>query len=192
MGAQNSQPAPGFSIRAADSSEQARNESDVHVQVTPPRRAENGRSFSWRHRLTVSLLSQVRSRFSSQAIGIVVDAQPTRPSASQPSSAARSLPASLQAATHGEGVKCPACSKQMSSDEITEHLLKCLENPPIFYNREVLSSDNGECVICFDELTQGNIAARLPCLCIFHKKCIDSWFEKNRCCPSHPDLRALQ
>ncbi|ROL54557.1 E3 ubiquitin-protein ligase znrf1 [Anabarilius grahami] len=51
---------------------------------------------------------------------------------------------------------------------------------------DVLSRDAGECVICLEELQQGDTIARLPCLCIYHKSCIDSWFEINRSCPEHP------
>lgn len=29
--------------------------------------------------------------------------------------------------------------------------------------------------------------ARLPCLCVYHKSCTDSWFEVNRSCPEHPE-----
>uniref|UniRef100_A0A8D0ABE6 E3 ubiquitin-protein ligase ZNRF1 n=1 Tax=Sander lucioperca TaxID=283035 RepID=A0A8D0ABE6_SANLU len=46
--------------------------------------------------------------------------------------------------------------------------------------------DSGECAICLDELEQGDTIARLPCLCIYHKGCIDEWFEVNRSCPEHP------
>ncbi|WAR11526.1 ZNRF2-like protein, partial [Mya arenaria] len=34
---------------------------------------------------------------------------------------------------------------------------------------DVLTESKGECVICFDELDQGDTIARLPCLCIYHK-----------------------
>jgi len=40
-----------------------------------------------------------------------------------------------------------------------------------FVNLEdILTEDKGECVICLDDLSQGNIIARLPCLCIYHKR----------------------
>ncbi|MED6271128.1 hypothetical protein CHARACLAT_017160 [Characodon lateralis] len=39
---------------------------------------------------------------------------------------------------------------------------------------DVLARDAGECVICLEELQQGDTIARLPCLCIYHKSCIDS------------------
>ncbi|PIK61966.1 putative E3 ubiquitin-protein ligase ZNRF2 [Apostichopus japonicus] len=51
---------------------------------------------------------------------------------------------------------------------------------------DVLEIDSGECVICLEELEQGDTIARLPCLCIYHKTCIDMWFERNRSCPEHP------
>ncbi|XP_055081362.1 E3 ubiquitin-protein ligase ZNRF2-like isoform X2 [Periophthalmus magnuspinnatus] len=51
---------------------------------------------------------------------------------------------------------------------------------------DILSRDSGECAICLDEMEQGDTIARLPCLCIYHKGCIDEWFEVNRSCPEHP------
>ncbi|NXP11089.1 ZNRF1 ligase, partial [Thinocorus orbignyianus] len=67
-------------------------------------------------------------------------------------------------------------------------------------SEDVLSKDAGECAICLEELQQGDTIARLPCLCIYHKRqvflgmpikfqkvvCIDEWFEVNRSCPEHP------
>uniref|UniRef100_A0A0B6ZWS6 E3 ubiquitin-protein ligase ZNRF1 n=1 Tax=Arion vulgaris TaxID=1028688 RepID=A0A0B6ZWS6_9EUPU len=85
-----------------------------------------------------------------------------------------------------QGLKCPVCSKQIASDDIEFHLVLCLTRPRISYNEDVLTEDKGECVICFEELTQGDTIARLPCLCIYHKGCIDKWFEVNRSCPEHP------
>jgi hypothetical protein len=34
---------------------------------------------------------------------------------------------------------------------------------------DVLNDAKGECVICLEELLEGDIIARLPCLCIYHK-----------------------
>jgi len=42
-----------------------------------------------------------------------------------------------------------------------------------------------ECVICLEEFEVGTAIARLPCLCYFHRACIDSWFKKGRACPVH-------
>ncbi|XP_049891532.1 E3 ubiquitin-protein ligase znrf2-like isoform X1 [Epinephelus moara] len=81
---------------------------------------------------------------------------------------------------------CPLCSKFMASDEIEKHLLMCFSKTRLTYNKDILSRDSGECAICLEELEQGDTIARLPCLCIYHKGCIDEWFEVNRSCPEHP------
>ncbi|KAF7655634.1 hypothetical protein LDENG_00053110, partial [Lucifuga dentata] len=87
-----------------------------------------------------------------------------------------SLPAHLSPHLFG-GFKCPVCSKFVSSDEMDLHLVLCLTKPRVTYNEDVLAKDAGECAICLDELLQGDTIARLPCLCIYHKGCIDEWFE---------------
>ncbi|XP_064640627.1 E3 ubiquitin-protein ligase ZNRF2-like [Lineus longissimus] len=84
------------------------------------------------------------------------------------------------------GIKCPVCSKYVPPDDIECHLVMCLTKPRITYNEDILQEDKGECVICLDDLVQGDTIARLPCLCIYHKSCIDAWFERNRSCPEHP------
>nr|XP_057943780.1 E3 ubiquitin-protein ligase znrf1 [Doryrhamphus excisus] len=84
------------------------------------------------------------------------------------------------------GFKCPVCSKSVASSEVELHFILCLSKPRLSYNDDVLSRDAGECVICLEELHQGDAIARLPCLCVYHKSCIDSWFEINRSCPEHP------
>lgn len=96
-----------------------------------------------------------------------------------------SLPAHLSPHLFG-GFKCPVCSKFISSDEMDLHLVMCLTKPRVTYNEDVLVKDAGECAICLEELVQGDTIARLPCLCIYHKGCIDEWFEVNRSCPEHP------
>ncbi|KAM9724343.1 E3 ubiquitin-protein ligase znrf2 isoform 1-T1 [Menidia menidia] len=96
-----------------------------------------------------------------------------------------SLPAHLSPHLFG-GFKCPVCSKYVSSDEMDLHLVLCLTKPRVTYNEDVLTKDAGECAICLEELQQGDTIARLPCLCIYHKGCIDEWFEVNRSCPEHP------
>lgn len=96
---------------------------------------------------------------------------------------AHSLPTQLWSFN---GIKCPVCSKFVLPDDVECHLVMCLTKPRISYNEDVLTEDKGECVICLDDLKQGDTIARLPCLCIYHKSCIDSWFEVNRSCPEHP------
>ncbi|GFS89382.1 hypothetical protein NPIL_37151 [Nephila pilipes] len=97
--------------------------------------------------------------------------------------AAHSLPVQL---VSFHGIKCPVCSKFVPPDDVECHLVMCLTKPRIIYNEDVLIEDKGECVICLEELTQGDTIARLPCLCIYHKVCIDAWFKVNRSCPEHP------
>ncbi|XP_035485570.2 E3 ubiquitin-protein ligase znrf2 [Scophthalmus maximus] len=96
-----------------------------------------------------------------------------------------SLPAHLSPNLFG-GFRCPVCSKLVSSDEMDLHLVLCLTKPRVTYNEDVLTKDAGECAICLEELAQGDTIARLPCLCIYHKGCIDEWFQVNRSCPEHP------
>ncbi|XP_070144785.1 E3 ubiquitin-protein ligase znrf2 [Drosophila kikkawai] len=84
------------------------------------------------------------------------------------------------------GIKCPVCNKFVLPDDIECHLVMCLTKPRLSYNEDVLSDAKGECVICLDDLSPGDTIARLPCLCIYHKGCIDRWFEVNRSCPEHP------
>ncbi|CAB1446174.1 unnamed protein product [Pleuronectes platessa] len=90
-----------------------------------------------------------------------------------------SLPAHLSPNLFG-GFKCPVCSKFVSSDEMDLHLVLCLTKPRVTYNEDVLTKDAGECAICLEELVQGDTIARLPCLCIYHKGCIDEWFKGYR------------
>lgn len=97
--------------------------------------------------------------------------------------AAHSLPSHIWSLN---GIKCPVCSKFVIPDDIECHLVMCLTKPRLSYNEDVLTDDKGECVICLEDLCQGNVIARLPCLCIYHKTCIDQWFEINRSCPEHP------
>ncbi|XP_076336831.1 uncharacterized protein LOC143239544 isoform X1 [Tachypleus tridentatus] len=98
--------------------------------------------------------------------------------------AAHSLPAQLMSFN---GIKCPVCSRFVIPEDVEYHLVICLTKPRINYNEDILSEDKGECVICFEELVQGDTIARLPCLCIYHKVCIDAWFKVNRSCPEHPN-----
>lgn len=70
----------------------------------------------------------------------------------------------------GRDIKCPMCHKKVNSDDVEVHLVMCITKPRIAYNKDVLNANKGECSICFDEMTSGDTIARLPCLCIYHKK----------------------
>ncbi|XP_004078638.1 E3 ubiquitin-protein ligase znrf1 [Oryzias latipes] len=86
---------------------------------------------------------------------------------------------------HGN-IRCPFCSKPFPGGRIEDHLLSCLTSPTLPYNTDVLSRDSGECSICLEDLVQGETIARLACLCVYHKSCIDSWSKVKPCCPEHP------
>ncbi|KAJ3595052.1 hypothetical protein NHX12_004357 [Muraenolepis orangiensis] len=86
---------------------------------------------------------------------------------------------------HGN-IRCPFCTKPFPGGRIEDHLLSCLTSPPLPYNTDVLSKDSGECSICLEELIQGETIARLACLCVYHKSCIDAWSKVKPCCPEHP------
>lgn len=95
----------------------------------------------------------------------------------------RSMPVFTMGA---EDMTCPVCHKTVPSDEADVHLVMCLTRPKITYNDDVLTEDKGECSICLEEMLTGAVIARLPCLCIYHKQCIDEWFKRKNCCPEHP------
>ncbi|XP_023688334.1 E3 ubiquitin-protein ligase ZNRF2 [Paramormyrops kingsleyae] len=86
---------------------------------------------------------------------------------------------------HGT-IRCPFCSKPFPGGRIEDHLLSCLTSLPLPYNTDTLTKDSGECSICLEDLLQGDTIARLACLCVYHKSCIDSWSKVKSCCPEHP------
>ncbi|PWN95279.1 FYVE-domain-containing protein [Tilletiopsis washingtonensis] len=95
--------------------------------------------------------------------------------------------------------ECPVCSTTLATlgDSITqeEHVRACLETGgggSLQGGRYLVYKlpDTGpivgkECVICLEDLLPGMIIARLPCLCYFHRACIDSWFSRGKACPTH-------
>ncbi|CAF4281298.1 unnamed protein product [Rotaria sp. Silwood2] len=71
-------------------------------------------------------------------------------------------------------VPCPVCNKIIPSDSFDKHIIQCLSKPRIDYNEDTLTENKGECVICLDDLLEGQKIARLPCLCIYHKSFIEN------------------
>ncbi len=67
-----------------------------------------------------------------------------------------------------------------------EQLLPLEETDPAA-DDESTHPPHGECSICLDDLSGGQVIARLPCLCVYHKSCIDAWWRVSRTCPEHPD-----
>ncbi|XP_026806839.1 E3 ubiquitin-protein ligase ZNRF2-like [Rhopalosiphum maidis] len=90
---------------------------------------------------------------------------------------------------------CPVCQKIISNISIhhyykhVEQCSKMYELRSKVYNEDVVNMDRSvECAICLDNMECGQIIARLKCLCIYHKACIDLWLNKNIWCPNHPPL----
>jgi E3 ubiquitin-protein ligase ZNRF1/2 len=73
------------------------------------------------------------------------------------------------------------------ADEYEVHLVCCLTKPRVQYNVDTLEKNEGECLICYDDLDTGQEIARLPCLCIYHIKCLQDWFKVKEECPKHPE-----
>jgi len=68
-----------------------------------------------------------------------------------------------------------------------EQCLKMVELRSKMYNEDVVIFEKEiECIICLENMDRGQKIARLECLCIYHKPCIDLWLNKNLWCPSHP------
>jgi len=101
-----------------------------------------------------------------------------------------------------ELIECPVCGKSLvlygsNQNSIEDHLKTCLENGNNEnkvklgnrYELQELDSDLGrECPICFEEFLKGQTIVRIDCLCIFHKECIDKWYNYRKVdgiCPIH-------
>ncbi|CBQ72642.1 conserved hypothetical protein [Sporisorium reilianum SRZ2] len=98
-----------------------------------------------------------------------------------------------------ELTECPVCSTTLSalggSEEQEAHVRNCLENGGggsmqggryLVYKLPENSPIVGkECSICMEDFVANSSIARLPCLCYFHRGCIDSWFKRGRSCPVH-------
>ncbi|ORX42535.1 ankyrin [Piromyces finnis] len=102
-----------------------------------------------------------------------------------------------------ELIECPVCGKSLSlygSDQnsIENHLKTCLDQVDGELNKVKLGNKfelqkldhdlSGECQICFEEFQKGQTITRIDCLCIFHKECIDRWYDYRKVdgiCPIH-------
>ncbi|KAM7538903.1 hypothetical protein Aperf_G00000055824 [Anoplocephala perfoliata] len=86
----------------------------------------------------------------------------------------------------GHDRPCPFCRRVIPADDYDLHYVMCLTLPRVTYNEDTLQCDKGECSICLEDMKAGDKIARLPCLCIYHKHCIDDWFQRKQTCPEHP------
>merc|ERR1739838_318428 len=75
---------------------------------------------------------------------------------------------------------CAMCRKLIPAEDVEVHFVMCITKPRVSYNEDILSADSGECAICLEDMEKGDPIARLPCLCIYHKGCIQQWFKKGQ------------
>lgn len=93
---------------------------------------------------------------------------------------------------------CPVCSlsfQKWKVDKVQEHVENCItrttQSGSILGNRYTTfqwyssPSQNKDCTICFEEFQLDQSIAVLNCLCQFHEKCIEAWFERGKSCPFH-------
>lgn len=95
---------------------------------------------------------------------------------------------------------CPVCGLALAGlgeDAAVqeEHVRACLENGGggtavqggkyLVYRLDEGPIAGKECQICLEEMLVNMTIARLPCLCYFHRHCIDSWLSRAHACPVH-------
>ena len=56
-------------------------------------------------------------------------------------------------------------------------------NPCIIIPKEEVGHELDVCIICFDDFNENTIVTKTPCNHIFHKKCIENWFQWYITCP---------
>jgi hypothetical protein len=67
----------------------------------------------------------------------------------------------------------------------TYNKIKTYNKNKKYLKTSAYSGDGGEsCTICIEEFSPGEIVRTLQCKHIFHKTCIDEWFEKKEVCPN--------
>lgn len=49
----------------------------------------------------------------------------------------------------------------------------------------VISENEGECSICLDEWSVGEMASELPCKHKYHFRCLKKWLSINSTCPQY-------
>ncbi|XP_060860831.1 E3 ubiquitin-protein ligase ZNRF1-like [Metopolophium dirhodum] len=85
---------------------------------------------------------------------------------------------------------CPICQKKILVLHYNKHVEQCSRISELrakMYNEDVANMNRSdECAICLDSMECGQRIARLKCLCVYHKACIDLWLNKNIWCPNHP------
>jgi hypothetical protein len=106
------------------------------------------------------------------------------------------VPKSTKLGGSKSGTMAPAPSLASStSSSFPTHLPK---QPPItipnsggMFSEVPFKTDqpDKECPICFETFNANDVGVMLTCLCLYHHRCIASWFQiKPRNCPSHGDF----
>jgi hypothetical protein len=55
--------------------------------------------------------------------------------------------------------------------------------PTVKVTENDMEAENDECTICFDKLSVGDSALRIPCGHLFHEDCVRKWLESSNQCP---------
>ncbi|MCO5589984.1 hypothetical protein L7F22_043953 [Adiantum nelumboides] len=116
------------------------------------------------------------------------------------SSASQSVRQDDVSSRASELADCPVCGLALAGlgeDAAVqeEHVRACLENGGggtavqggkyLVYRLDEGPIVGKECQICLEEMLVNMTIARLPCLCYFHRHCIDSWLSRAHACPVH-------
>ncbi|GAB4849152.1 hypothetical protein Ancab_003960 [Ancistrocladus abbreviatus] len=85
----------------------------------------------------------------------------------------------------GYNMSMSSTEKGASNDQIAE--LPCWRYKQVESNFEIGNSeplnDYPECCICLAKYKDKEVIRQLPCLHIFHQKCVDQWLRIISCCP---------
>ncbi|KAF7494619.1 Putative E3 ubiquitin-protein ligase [Sarcoptes scabiei] len=73
--------------------------------------------------------------------------------------------------------------KPRQRKRITKSRSLKISSEPIVSNNESTNNTGDVCCICLERFNSSITVRRLPCLHLFHCKCIDKWLNKNRKCP---------
>jgi hypothetical protein len=76
-----------------------------------------------------------------------------------------------------------AVSYENQTESVSMEIFKNLPKIKIKCDEDPLIKDNDKCTICMEEYTVGNKVVTLPCLHLFHEKCIKKWFGEKSTCP---------
>lgn len=97
---------------------------------------------------------------------------------------------------------CPVCSitfRKWTSKKRQEHVEDCIKRAEaqgtilgdryttFLWRREEIpmGKEEKDCSICYETFDSGQAIAVLNCLCQFHERCIEAWFERGKNCPFH-------